>query len=77
MSTVLAIIAVLLASPFLALIGAAIRGIILALPVMWLLAALHKVPELSWIPPLGFWASFGVVALLFLLIPTSTDKSKE
>lgn len=45
----------------------------LAWPVMLLLGALSTADGLSFLPPLGYWATFGVVALLRLVLPTSTS----
>ncbi len=67
----MALILIFLTTPALALVGAAFRGLVLGWPVMILLMMLHTVPQLNWVPDLGFWASVGVVALLGLLIPTS------
>lgn len=61
-------LAVLALSPLLALIGAALRGVVLFWPTMLLFGAVHS--HLSWVPPLSAAASFLVVALISLLIPT-------
>lgn len=52
---------------------AILRGLLLFWPTMILLGALHT--YLSWVPPLGWWPTVLVLALLGLLIPTnSTSK---
>ena len=78
---ILAMMGIVLMLPVFALFGAVVRALILGWPVMLLLGALHTVPDLYWVPPLGIWATMGVVAVLGLLIPsgssadTSTDKN--
>jgi hypothetical protein len=66
---------IMLMLPVIALFGAVVRALVLSWPVMLLLGAIHNVPELNWVPPLGFWATMGVVAVLGLLIPTG-DSSR-
>lgn len=70
MPAVLAGLALVLVSPVLSLFGALARGALLFWPTMILLGALHSfVPE---VPALGATPTFFLVALLGLLIPTST-----
>lgn len=69
----LAAIALLLLPPILALLGALFRGLILFLPVMWILGWLHNYIET--VPNLGWKPSFLLVALLSLLIPTGGTTS--
>lgn len=58
----------LLGTPFLALAGAFLRAVILFWPTMILLGAAHS--HLPWIPPLGAVATFLIVALISILVPT-------
>ncbi len=68
---------IVLMLPVIALFGAVVRALFLGWPVMLLLGAIHTVPELYWVPPLSFWATMGVVAVLGLLIPSGVAKSTE
>jgi hypothetical protein len=70
---IFAMLALLAASPLLALVGALFSGAVLFWPVMLLLGAVHT--HLPWVPPLGAGPTFLVVALLYLLIPTGTASS--
>lgn len=58
-------------APLIALVEAALRGVVLFWPVMILMGALHSyVPA---VPALGWFPCLLLVALLGLLIPTSFD----
>jgi hypothetical protein len=76
-AAILIVLGAIVVSPFLALVQALFRGLILGLPVMLVLGWLHTNPALAWIPDLGFWASAGIVAILSLLIPTSSSSSSS
>lgn len=71
------VVGIVIVYPFLALVGSLFSGLILGLPVMWLLGWLHQVPDLSFIPPLGFWPSVGLVALIHLLFGSSRRSSSS
>lgn len=58
-----------LAAPLLVLAYAFLRALMLFWPTMLLLGAVHS--HLPWVPPLGAVATFLVVALISVLIPTS------
>ena len=67
----LAVIGVAFLSPFLALVGAILRAVWLFWPTMIVLGAVHS--YLPYVPALGWQPVFWIVALLALLIPTSTS----
>lgn len=62
-----------LTPPLFALAGALFRAVLLFWPTMILLGAVHS--HIAWVPNLSWQATFLVVALLGLLIPTSTSTS--
>jgi O-antigen ligase len=68
-----AFVALALASPFIILGFALVRALVLFWPVMILLGMAHA--QIPGIPALGWWPTLVVVALLGLLIPTSTNTS--
>lgn len=71
----LAVIGFLALAPVLAFVGALLRALFLFWPTMVFLGALHSyIPA---VPPLGWQASFFLVAVLGLLIPTGTTTSKS
>lgn len=63
-----------LLSPLIALLASAFRGLVLFWPAMILLGALHSF--IPGVPALGWQASFLVVALLGLLIPSGNSTSE-
>lgn len=65
--------AVALLAPLLSLLGAVLRAALLFWPTMLLLGAVHS--HLSWVPPLGAVATFLVVALISILVPTGTSSN--
>jgi hypothetical protein len=68
------IIALLLA-PLLIFAYAIVRSVVLFLPVMWTLGALHGyIPA---VPALGWQATFLVVLLLSLLLPSGSSSSSD
>lgn len=73
----MAVLLALLLPPVLVVLGAVVRGVFLAYPVMILAGALHSVAALSFVPALGFWPSAGVVALLGLLFIPVVNSSKD
>lgn len=73
MPTVPTVIAVLAVAPVLALLGAVLRAVVLFWPTMLLLGAVHS--HLGWVPPLGAAATFLVVALISLLVPTNNSST--
>jgi hypothetical protein len=73
MSTAAASVVVLASAPVLALLGAFLRAVVLFWPTMLLLGAVHS--HLDWVPPLGAAATFLVVALISLLVPTGDTSS--
>lgn len=70
-----ALVVLALVSPFVVLLAALFRGAFLFYPVMILMGAVHSyVPA---VPALGWQAVFFIVALLSLLIPTSTNTTQS
>lgn len=69
----MAIFAVLLLSPVIALFGSLFRALVLFWPVMVLSGALHAHYPAA--PALGWEASFFLVAVLSLIIPISTTST--
>ena len=67
------VLAALAAAPVLALANALLRATILFWPTMLLLGAVHS--HLPWVPPIGAGATFLVVALVTLLIPTDSPSA--
>ena len=67
----LAVFGLVILGPFLALIGAFGRALMLFWPTMLLLGAVHS--YLPAVPALGWAATFFVVALLSVLIPTGSN----
>jgi len=61
-------------SPFLALIGAALRAAWLFWPTMIVLGAVHS--YLPYVPALGWLPVFWIIAALALLIPTGASVNK-
>lgn len=59
--------------PLLALAGSIFYAVILFWPAMLLFGALHS--WLLWVPALAWQPTFLVIALLYLLIPTSSISS--
>lgn len=62
-----------LSSPLIALFGGLFRALLLFWPTMILLGAAHS--HLDYIPALGWKATFWVVALLGVLVPTSSSRT--
>ena len=69
----LAFLGLMLASPFLVLGVSLFRAAILCYPAMLGLGALHS--HIPAVPPLGWVATFWLVFVLGLLIPTSSTSS--
>lgn len=67
------VILALASAPIIALLGAFLRAVVLVWPTMILLGAVHS--HLHWVPPLGAVATFLVVALISLLVPTGGASS--
>ena len=63
----------LLSSPLLIPAAAFFRALLLFWPTMVLLGAVHS--HLPWVPPLGAAATFLVVMLLSVLVPTSSTSN--
>ena len=73
--TGLAVIGLLALSPVLVLVGAFLRALLLFWPTMILLGAVHS--HIPGVPALGWQATFFVVAVLGLLIPTGSVSTKS
>lgn len=63
----------LLLAPLLELASAFLRALVLFWPTMIVLGMIH--PLIPAIPALGWWATFLLVALISLLVPTSSGGS--
>ena len=61
--------------PLLSLGLAFVRGLFLFWPVMILLGAVHS--HIAWVPALGWQATFLVVALLTLLLPSDAKVNTD
>lgn len=64
----LALLALMAAAPFLTLGFAFLRAALLFWPTMLAFGAVHS--HVDWVPALGWQATFWVVFLLSLLVPT-------
>lgn len=71
----LAVIGFIAALPFLTLALAALRAALLFWPTMLAFGAVHS--HIEWVPALGWQATFWVVFLLSLLIPTGSNTSSS
>ena len=63
------------AAPFIILFSALFRALFLFYPTMLVLGAVHS--SIPMVPPLGWQASFWVVAALALLFPVGTSVKSE
>jgi hypothetical protein len=70
-----AIIAFFALIPLLALGIAFFRALLLFWPTMLLFGAVHS--HLPWVPNLSATATFLVIALISILIPSNTDTNKD
>jgi hypothetical protein len=71
----MALLILILSAPLLAFLSAVVRGLVLCVPVMLVLGWIN--PLIPAIPALGLGASFLLVMLIGLLIPTSYTASRD
>lgn len=71
----MAVLLVLLATPALAFVAAFIRALILFFPTMIVLGIVHTYIPI--VPSLGWLATFWVLVLVGLFVPTSSSSSDD
>lgn len=70
-----AVVLLFAAAPLLALVSGLLYAVILFWPTMLVFGALHS--WLVWVPALGWQPTFLVLALLYLLIPTTSSSTSS